>query len=332
MERANMSARQIALVLQDLHLLTLIAETRSFTRAARQLGVSKSSVSMRIKDLERSAGVPLVRRTTRSITLTPAGIQLAEHTRASFAHIEQGFAAVKDLAGTPRGVVRITAPVALGRQHISPSVATLLRRYPEIRLELDLSDRFINLAQEGFDLAIRHSSAVPETYIASVLCESRSLLMASPDYLRRRGVPRQPADLARHDCLLYLREGSATPSWSFERSAGRRRVERVSVPVGGPFKANNSEVLREALLGGLGIGLLPDFSVLGRPRSESMVQVLSDWKAVGFFGERLYAIRPWAPRTPRAVECVIDHLRATCADRLGAAALQFKAAGLMAER
>jgi DNA-binding transcriptional LysR family regulator len=104
------------------------------------------------------------------------------------------------------------------------------------------------------------------------------------------------------------------------------------VPVGGPFKANNGEVLREALLGGLGIGLLPDFSVLGRPRAESMVQVLPDWKAVGFFGERLYAIRPWAPRTPRAVECVIDHLRATCADRLGAAALQFKAAGPMAER
>lgn len=312
-----MSTRQIALVLQDLHLLTLVAETRSFTRAARQLGISKSSVSMRIKDLERAAGVPLVRRTTRSITLTSAGMQLAEHTRASFAHIEQGFAAVKDLAGTPRGVVRITAPVALGRQHIAPTVPALLLRYPEIRLELDLSDRFVNLAQEGFDLGIRHSSAVPQTYIASSLYESRSLLMASPDYLRRRGVPRHPTDLARHDCLLYLRDGGATPTWSFERPAGRKRLERVSVPVGGPFKANNSEALREGLLGGLGIGLLPDFTVMGSARAETMIRVLPDWRAVGFFGARLYAIRPWAPRTPRAVECVIEHLRATFMDRLG---------------
>jgi len=306
-----MSARQIAAVLEDLHLLTLVAETRSFTRAARHLGVSKSSVSMRIKDLERSAGVSLVRRTTRSITLTPAGVQLAEATRTSFAHIEQGFAAVKDLAGAPRGVVRMTAPVALGRQHIAPSIPSFLRRYPEIRLELDLSDRFVNLAQEGFDLAVRHSSAVPESYIAAVLCGSKSLLMASRDYLDRRGVPEHPADLAHHDCLLYLRDGGATPTWSFERPTGRKRLERVSVPVGGPFKANNSEVLRESLLGGLGIGLLPDFTVLGSPGSVPMIQVLPDWKPVGFFGERLYAIRPWAPRTLLAVECLIEHLRAT---------------------
>jgi len=104
--------------------------------------------------------VPLVRRTTRSITLTPAGAELAEHTRASFAHIEQGFSAVKDLAGTPRGLVRMTAPVALGRQHIAPTMSTLLRRYPEIRLELDLSDRFVNLAQEGFDDHMRETLAI----------------------------------------------------------------------------------------------------------------------------------------------------------------------------
>jgi DNA-binding transcriptional LysR family regulator len=311
-----MSARQIALVLQDLHLLTLIAETRSFTRAARQLGVSKSSVSMRIKDLERSTGVPLVRRTTRTITLTPAGAQLAEHSRASFAHIEQGFAAVKDLAGTPRGVVRMTAPVALGRQHIAPAVPALLRRYPDIRLELDLSDRFVNLAQEGFDLAIRHSNVVPETYIASVLCDLRSHLIASPDYLHRRGVPEHPIDLARHDCLLYLRDGGATPTWSFERSIERKRLERVSVPVAGPFKANNSEVLREGLLGGLGIGLLPDFTILGGLKFETMIRVHPEWTPVGFFGERLYVIRPWTPRAPRAVKCVIDHMREALASRL----------------
>jgi DNA-binding transcriptional LysR family regulator len=303
-----MTARQIAPVLQDLHLLTLVGESRSFTRAARQLGISKSSVSMRIKELERAAGVPLVHRTTRSVTLTPAGLQLAEHVRASFAHIEHGFAAVRDLAGVPRGTVRVSAPVALGRQWIAPAIPALLRRYPELRLELDLSDRLVNLTQDGFDLAVRHSSAPPESCVATVLCDSRSHLLASPDYLRRRGTPGRPEDLVRHDCLLYLRDAAAPATWWFERATGSARAERLGVQVAGPFRANNSEVLREAIAGGLGIGLLPGFSLPRRASARAMVPVLPDWR-VGFFGSRIYAVRPWAPRTPRAVECVIAHLR-----------------------
>jgi len=306
-----MSTRDITTVLPDVYMLTVIAETRSLTQAARRLGVAKSSVSMRLKDLERALGVPLARRTTRSITLTPAGQQLVSETRGPFAHIEQGLSGVRDLAGAPRGVVRVTAPVALGRQHIAPAIATLLRRYPDIRLELDLSDRFVNLVQEGFDLAVRHASRVPESHIATPLCESRSVLLASPQYLARRGTPVHPDDLARHECLLYLRDG--TPSWSFERPASRRRAQRVSVPVRGPLRANNSEVLREAISGGLGIGMLPDFTAWGDAALMELVRVLPDWKPVGFFGERLQAIRPWAARTPRAVRCVIDHLRETFA-------------------
>ena len=303
-----MSARDIAAMLPDLHMLTVIAETRSLTQTARRLGIAKSSVSMRLKDLERVLDLPLVRRTTRSITLTAAGLQLVDETRASFAHIEQGVASAKDLAGTPRGLVRMTAPVALGRQHIAPSIPSLLARYPDIRLELDLSDRFVNLVQEGFDLAIRHASRVPESHIAVVLCESRSVLLASADYLARRGSPEHPSELARHDCLLYLRDGGTT-SWSFERTQGRRPTQRVSVPVRGPLRANNSEVLREAVAGGLGIALLPDFTAASGVASEALVPVLPDWRPVGFFGERLQAIRPWSPRTPRAIQCVIDHLR-----------------------
>lgn len=302
-----MGAPDFPAILPDLHMLTVIAETRSLTQAARRLGVAKSSVSMRLKDLERALGMPLVRRTTRSITLTPAGQQLVGETRGSFAHIEQGVSGVKDLAGAARGLVRVSAPVALGRQHVAPAIPALLRRYPDIRLELDLTDRFVNLVQEGFDLAIRHASRVPESHIATPLCESRSVLLASPDYLARHGVPEHPAQLARHECLLYLRDG--TSSWSFERTASRGRVERVSVPVRGPLKANNSEVLREAVSGGLGIGMLPDFTAWGDAASRDLVQVLPAWRPVGFFGERLQAIRPWAPRTPRAVQCVIDHLR-----------------------
>lgn len=294
----------------DLHLLTVLAQTRSYTQAARRIGVSKASVSMRIVELERVAGVPLVRRTTRSVGLTEAGQQLVDGTQAAFTRIEQSFAGIKDLAGTPRGLVRLTAPVALGRQHIAPTLAPFLRSHPEIRLELDLSDRFVNLAQEGFDLAIRHSSEAPDTHVAWVLCASRSLLVASREYLKRHGTPTHPAELASHQCLLYLR-GTAGQSWAFERQVGRKPAERVIVAVNGPLRANNSEVLRDALLGGLGIGLLPDFTAAAHLGARQLVPVLPHWKPHGFFGERLYAIRPWAPQVPRAVQCLVDHLRQT---------------------
>ncbi len=312
-----MSTRDFEAALPDLHMLTVIAETRSLTQTARRLGIAKSSVSMRLKDLERALGLPLVRRTTRSITLTPAGQQLVEETRASFVHIEQGLAGVRDLAGAPRGIVRMTAPVALGRQHIAPAVPALLERYPELRLELDLSDRFVNLTQEGFDIAVRHASRVPESHVATVLCETRSVLLASAKYLARRGIPEHPADLARHDCLLYLRDGGS-PTWSFERAVRRGRdPQQLSVPVRGPLRANNSEVLRDAVAAGLGVGLLPDFTAWSGAGSRDLVPVLREWRPVGFFGDRLQAIRPWSPRTPRAVQCVIEHLRATLAGGFG---------------
>jgi DNA-binding transcriptional LysR family regulator len=291
----------------DLHLLTVLAQTRSYTQAARRLGVSKASVSTRIAELERAAGVQLVRRTTRSVGLTEAGQQLTDDTRASFERIEQSFASIRDLAGSPRGLVRLSAPVALGRQVIAPALPAFLARYPEIRLELDLSDRFVNLAQEGFDLAVRHTQAPPETHVAWTLCASRSLLVASHDYLKRHGQPQHPAELAQHACLLYLRDESGQ-SWSFEKQAGRK-AERVVVPVNGPLRANNSEVLREAVLGGLGIGLLPDFSAAGHLGGRQLVELLPQWRPLGFFGDSIFAIRPWSPQVPRAVQCLVAYLR-----------------------
>lgn len=291
----------------DLHLLTVLGQTRSYTQAARRLAISKASVSMRIAELERSAGVPLVRRTTRAVSLTEAGQQLVEETRGAFERIEQSFAGIRDLAGHPRGLVRVTAPVALGRQRVVPALVEFLRQYPEIRVELDLADRFVNLAQEGFDLAVRHSHEPPDTHVAWTLCETRSLLVASPEYLRRAGEPSHPSDLSGHQCLLYLR-GAGGQSWSFERDA-RRAGEPVIVPVHGPLRANNSEVLREAVLGGLGIGLLPDFSASEHLGPRQLVRVLRQWRPQGFFGERIFAIRPWSAHVPRAVQVLVDHLR-----------------------
>ena len=302
-----MASDQLSPLLADLHLLTVLASTRSFTEAARRLGLSKASASMRISELERRAGVPLVRRTTRSVGLTPAGQQLVDDTQQAFERIEHGFDRIRDLAGTPRGVVRVTAPVALGRQHIAPTLPAFLDRNPEIRLELDLNDRLVNLAQEGFDLAIRHTQAPPETHVAWALCGSRSMLVASREYLRRHGMPEHPSQLSAHACLCYLRDAGGQ-SWSFEREV-RRRAERVAVPVGGPLKANNSEVLRDAALSGLGIALLPDFSAAGALGAGKLVPVLPDWRPLGFFGDRIFALRPWSPQVPRAVQCFVDHLR-----------------------
>lgn len=307
-----MAAPATTPVFSDLHLLTVLAQTRSYTQAARRLQISKASVSMRIGELERAAGVPLVRRTTRSVVLTEAAQQLVDEIQGAFTRIEQSFAGVKDLAGTPRGLVRVTAPVALGRQHIAPTLGAFLREFPDIRLELDLTDRFVNLAQEGFDLAIRHAHAPPDTHVAWVLCESRSVLVASPGYLRQHGTPAHPSELAAHRCVLYLRD-TASQSWSFTREGVRRAAEQVIVTVNGPLRANNSEVLREAVLDGVGVGMLPDFSAAGYLEPRGLVQVLPKWRPQGFFGERLYAIRPWAPQVPRAVQCFVDHLRGSMA-------------------
>ncbi len=367
-----MSTDQLSPLVADLHLLTVLAATKSFTETARRLGVSKASASMRISELERVAGVLLVRRTTRSVGLTEAGQQMVSGMQPAFDRIIESYTAARDLVGTARGLVRLTAPVALGRQHLAPRIATFLKRFPDIHIELELTDRFVNLANEGFDLAVRHTSAPPETHVAWVLCDTRSVLVASPDYLQRRGVPAHPSELTAHDCLLYL--GNHAGSWTFARNNKRKSDERVGVNITGSLKANNSEVLREALLAGLGIGLLPDFSLRNeaptlvasrtalppegaagrgsepanagsdgsqmggvspsgglqglrlRPGkagsaapagedgvstlfSSPLVQVLPDWQVQGFFGERIYALRPWSAQVPKAVQCLVEHLR-----------------------
>lgn len=304
-----MSERLLSPVLSDLHLLTVLAETRSYTQAAQRLGISKASASGRVSELERAAGVPLVRRTSRSVALTDAGQRLVEDIGPAFANIQSGFVNARDVVGQPRGLVRVTAPVALGRQRVMPLLPEFLRQYPDIKLELELTDRLVNLQHEGFDLAIRHTDMPPETHVAWELCQSKSWLVASPGYLASQGTPDHPAELATHQCLAYLRGGNVQ-RWSFEK-VGRRAGENASVMVSGPFKANNSELLREAVLAGLGIGLLPDFSCGDYLREGRMIQVLERWRPVGFFGQRIFALRPaHLGRTPKAVQCFVDMLRA----------------------
>ena len=312
-----MSTSPPAALWPHLHALGQIAQSGSFTLAAQRLGLSKAAVSQRIAELERAVGVPLLARTTRSVRLTEAGKRLVDETTASFASIEQSLANVRDLATRPQGLVRLTAPVALGRQHVAPQLQGFLAAWPGIRIELELSDRLVNLAHEGFDLAVRHTSRPPDSHVAWRLCASRTLLVATPSYLRRHGTPAAPAELAAHDCLPYLRPGPAV--WPFEQvTAHGAEPARVSVTVGGPLRANNSEVLREAVLAGLGIGLLPDFSAAAALKSGRLRELLPGWRPVGFFGDAVYLLRPWSPQVPRAVRALVDHLRAELGGGFGA--------------
>ncbi|MGY0196190.1 LysR family transcriptional regulator [Leptothrix sp. BB-4] len=319
-----MDTRRVDGLWSHIHWLGVLGALGSYTAAAQRLGVSKAAMSQRIAELERAAGVPLVRRTTRSVRLTEAGQQLADSTRDAYSQIERELAQVKDLAAAPSGLLRVTAPVALGRQQIVPRLASFLREVPEVRVELVLTDQLLSLAQEGFDLAIRHTARPPETHVAWTLCETRSCLVASADYLARRGTPADPAELAadlgRHDCLSYARPGE-TPTWQFQpvlpagdsADAGTPPPP-LTVAIRGPFSANNSEALREAAVDGLGIALLPDFSAQSALRAGTLQALLPGWRPVGSFGESLFAIRPYSPYVPRAVNALVAFLRESLKD------------------
>lgn len=307
-----MSSEKTDQLWSTLHALVVLGEHGSFTAAAARLSISKAAMSQRIAELERAAGVPLVQRTTRSVRLTEAGQRLADGTRSAFAQIQQSFAAVRDLAEAPQGLLRVTAPVAFARQQLVPRLPEFLRAHPQVRLELDLSDGLRPLAVEGFDLAVRHTAAPPETHVAWLLAPTRSLLVASRAYLRKRGAPADPDALRLHDCLHYPRAGQVA-GWTLLRGN-----ERAVVPVAGAFSANNSEALRDAALAGLGIALVPDFSAQAALRSGQLQQVLPEWKVEGQFSETLYAIRPYAPYVPRAVEAFVAYLRQAFAEGFGA--------------
>ena len=290
-----------------LHWLAVLEQQGSYTAAAAHLGVSKAAMSQRVSELERAVGTPLVQRTTRSVRLTELGQRLVEDTREAFDHIAQTFVQAKDAAGEPRGLLRMTAPVALARQQLVRHLPAFLDQYPGVRVHLDMSDRVTPLAAEGFDLAVRHVATPPDTHVARVLCETQTLLVASPAYMARAGQPETPQALSEHQCLTYPR-AQATPTWTFEPTTKRRGAVTQTVAVAGPLAANNSEALRDAAVGGLGLALLPDFSAQDALRSGDLVRVLPQWQAVGVFAPRIYAVRPYAAHVPRALQLLIDHL------------------------
>jgi DNA-binding transcriptional LysR family regulator len=312
--KKHMDTQKVESLWTHLHWLTVLAEQGTYTAAAARLGVSKAAMSQRIAELERAAGIALVQRTTRSVRLTEAGQRLVDNTRLEYEHIATSFATVREMAGVARGLIRVTAPVAFTRQQLVPKMSAFLRANPEVRVQLEASDRLTSIATEGFDLAIRHSAQVPETHVAWKLCETQSVIVATSEYLERRGLPESPTDLSAHDCLFYPR-ASASGIWSFERRTARRMHSApLMITVDGPLSANNSEALRDAALDDLGIALLPDFTAQAAIRSGKLVVLLPDWRPIGAFAEQLYVVRPYTPHVPRAVELFVTYLRKTFAD------------------
>ncbi|WP_312934341.1 LysR family transcriptional regulator [Pseudomonas sp.] len=313
-----MLANEIEGLWTHIRCLVVLQEQGTYTAAAARLGMSKSVISQRISELEKAAGVPLVVRTTRSVRLTDAGLSLYEGAREAYARIEASFVTARDTATTLSGSLRITAPVAFARQQLIPRLTGFLSRYPHVRVQVDVSDTLSSLTAEGYDLAVRHSFQIPDTHVAWTLCDTASLLVATPDYLQRRGEPRQPEHLSEHNCLYYPRSAEK-PAWTLQRErADGDPTARVTVPISGNLATNNSEALRDAALQDLGIALLPDFSAQAALRDGRLRRVLPDWNVVGAFASQIHVIRPYSRHVPNAVKALVDYLRESLAEGFSA--------------
>ncbi len=291
-----------------LHSLIILSQQGSFTAAAKRLNISKATVSLRITELEKSLGVKLVHRTTRSIQLTDAGQQLVKQTQGAYQHINSELKNIESHAHHPRGLLRVTAPVALTQQYLIPALPDFLRRYPEIHIELEAEDRIHSLSSEGFDLAVRHTKEVSDTLVAWQLTETYPLLVASPTYLEQHAAIEHPSDLHQHDLLHYPRQKNTSSRWSFVPLDDHDQ-EPVSIPIQPRFAINNSQMLAEMAKADLGIALVPDFSAQSGLKQGSLRPVLPHWQVLGHFGTAIYAVRPYAARTPQSVHLLVQFLR-----------------------
>lgn len=251
---------------------TRVAEIGSFSGAAARLGLSKSVVSRQVSALEARLGARLFHRTTRSLSLTEVGRAYFERCTRILSDIEEADGSVSALQATPRGRLRINAPMSFALHHLAPLIPVFLERFPEVDADMEMNDRYVNLIEEGFDVAVRIGRLEDSSLIARQLAPSRMALCASPDYLRRHGRPETPDDLAKHCCLTYSARSLAS-EWQFQDAGGHR----WTVEVKGRLRANNGDMLRDAALAGIGLVRLPTF-LCGRDlQAGRLVSLLNDF-------------------------------------------------------
>jgi len=286
--------------LVDLNALAIFAgvvEAGSFTGGAKALGLPKGSVSRKISDLETALGVRLLHRTTRKLSLTEIGRAYYEQCRKGLVEFDAANRLVDDSQAEPRGTVRISAPADFGDSGLSDWVEAFLARYPEVRVELVLSDLYVDLIDQRIDLAFRTGRLADSSFVARKLAPTRRVLCASPAYVAERGTPMTPDDMTDHDAVVY--GGAATGTvWRLNGPDGE-----VTVAVSARVAADSMSFIRRAALAGLGIALLPEAFARADFAAGRLSPVLTDYATAG---QGLYALYPSGRHLSAAVRAFLD--------------------------
>jgi DNA-binding transcriptional LysR family regulator len=270
--------------LNDLAAFVAVAETRSFTRAAKQLGVSQSALSHCMRGLEERLGVRLLSRTTRSVAPTDAGERLLASVGPRLGEIETELEALADLQGKPTGTIRITTSEHAAHTILWPAAERLMRTHPDIGFEINIDGRLVDIVAERFDAGVRLGESIEKDMIAvRISPELRMAAVASPSYLAKLGAPQTPQDLASHRCInLRFQTQGDIYAWEFEKE-GRA----VNVRVEGPLILNNASLILNAAINGFGIAYLLEDYAQAHIQSGKLVRVLEDW-CEPFGGYHLY--------------------------------------------
>lgn len=273
--------------------------TGNFAEAARRLGIANSVVSKRIKDLEDFLGAQLFLRTTRKVSLTEAGYTYLDYVRRVLDEMEEVESALRYNAEKPVGTIKLSAPLSFGLQTLAPAMTGYLKKFPQVDIKTYLSDRRVNLVEEGFDLAIRIGKLEDQSLIARKLCGGRRVVCASPAYFKAYGRPKTPSDLKTHNCLSYinLAEGKA---WPFLING-----KRVMQPVSGNFLSDNGDLLCQTAKAGCGITLLPTFIIGEALRKKELETALEDYEEKDF---DVYAVYQHTRHLSTKIRTLIDHL------------------------
>lgn len=288
--------------LQEMAIFSKVVAAGSLSAAARELGLSPALISRRLAALEARLGVRLVNRTTRSLRLTDEGAGYYETCARVLAEIEEADAAVSAGRVEPQGALKVAMPASFGHQHLAPLIPEFARRYPKVQLALSLSDRNVNLIEEGFDLAIRIAHLEDSSLAARQLAPNRRVVCASPAYLARHGTPRTPGDLAKHNCLTA---NDFVTSWEFKDAAGKPGSVRVS----GRYACDNWEVLREWALAGMGVALKSTWDVHRHLADGSLVAVCPGYTFDSDVA--IYAVYPHRRFLPAKTRVFIEFLAAS---------------------
>ena len=286
--------------LEGLAIFAKVVEQRSFARAADALRLSKATVSKAVGRVEARLGTRLFNRTSRRLALTDAGQRLAERAARILAEGEAAESDALAQSGTPRGLVRLAVPMSFGLTQVAPLLPELLSAYPEISIDLHLSDAAVDLVGDGFDAALRIAALPDSSLLARRICGVERFLVAAPAYLARRGPPTHPLHLAEHVCLGYAYLPNPDV-WRFFNAAGEEAVVRPA----GPLRANNADALMPALIAGTGLAVQPDFIVREALADGRLEAVMTDWSLQP---AALHLITPPGGPRPARIEVLGDFL------------------------